>query len=295
MLAGAALGAATTLLGQNKEAQARKDANYNNSPQGIRDRAEAAGFNPLAFVGPGTGTGAQYAPTMGASMANLGALFANAGSQLEDIKFREAQLETENKKLEQLAIDRQLKANVPGIYGPAQSPAPVPRGASSAPAMQGPNVYDRPSSMLAVPRVAKRPPAEPVQPVMPKSSIGSEGLTLAPGRVIKATEYENGPGLMGVENVMTGGHVVIPGFDGEPMDVMQAVTVAPFMAPQVTANWIVRGLKGMQRRSKDRAWDEWVARSKAKDPIKAFDPTPPKRGSWMIPRQLPYEYKGKTQ
>lgn len=118
---GQVLGAGVSLFGARKQrkaqAAARADANYRNSPQGIRDNAEAAGFNPLVFAGPGTGTGAQYAPVFGNEYAQAGAMISDAFAQEEALKIQRSELELQNKRLEEIVKQTTLTPDVPGIYG----------------------------------------------------------------------------------------------------------------------------------------------------------------------------------
>lgn len=118
---GALIGGAVSLIGGRKQrkaqAAARADANYRNSPQGIRDNAEAAGFNPLVFAGPGTGTGAQYAPVFGNEYAQAGAMISDAFAQEEALKIQRSELELQNKRLEEIVKQTTLTPDIPGIYG----------------------------------------------------------------------------------------------------------------------------------------------------------------------------------
>ncbi len=107
----------TGILGAALNANERKKDRFMNSPQGIRKNAEAAGFNPLLFTGPGTGTGAQYAPTMGNIIANTGAAMAGTLTDQEALKMQKAQLDMENQRLTELVERTTLRPDVPGIYG----------------------------------------------------------------------------------------------------------------------------------------------------------------------------------
>lgn len=124
VIAGSLIQAGTSLLGGLLGNRQRKKDAYNNSPQGIRANAEAAGFNPLVFAGPGTGTGANYAPVMGAYIADAGSAFGEGIAANEQLKMQKSELELENQRLEQLAKATKLAANVPGIYGSRQGDSP---------------------------------------------------------------------------------------------------------------------------------------------------------------------------
>ncbi len=119
-LIGAAAGLVGGFLDRKDRKDARRKADYNNSPQGIRDRAEAAGFNPLVFAGPGTGTGAQYAPTMGGSLATSLSLAAESFTDARRLELQKTELELEKQRLEKLVKDTTLTPRVPGVYGRVQ-------------------------------------------------------------------------------------------------------------------------------------------------------------------------------
>lgn len=97
--------------------QRKRDA-YNNSPEGIRKNFEAAGFNPLlGFTGNGNGTGAQYAPTMGSTIANSIAVAQDQRLEERALKIQQSQLEMQNQRLQRDLENAKLRPNVPGIYG----------------------------------------------------------------------------------------------------------------------------------------------------------------------------------
>lgn len=100
---------------------------YNNSPQGIRANAEAAGFNPLVFAGPGVGTGAGYTPSLQNPLALLGEGIDAHFSEKEALKIQRSELDLENRRLEELVKRTTLSPNVPGIYGDRDA-----RGSASA-------------------------------------------------------------------------------------------------------------------------------------------------------------------
>jgi hypothetical protein len=125
---GAIISAGAALIGGNRARKHEKDERskdrYMNSPEGIRKNAEKAGFNPLVFAGPGTGTGVGYAPTMGSSIANSWALAGEAIgggiSQKLAEKSQLTELQQENERLEKLAQRSILNPKVQGIYGNAR-------------------------------------------------------------------------------------------------------------------------------------------------------------------------------
>lgn len=120
-----------SLFGAKKSSDASKRADWNNSPQGIRANAEEAGFNPLAFVGPGTGTGAGYAPQMGSIIANGFAAAADQWTNEKQLQLQKAQLEQENERLKKLSEKTILTPKVGGIY--ARKPNNANLGAAANP------------------------------------------------------------------------------------------------------------------------------------------------------------------
>lgn len=104
------------LFSNNQEKKALERANYLNSPAGIRAEAEAAGFNPLVFAGVGTGTGAQYAPNFSNPLAAASSIVADGFIANEGMKIQQAQLELENRRLEETVKALEFKPTVGGIY-----------------------------------------------------------------------------------------------------------------------------------------------------------------------------------
>lgn len=211
-IAGALLGGGFNLLGglfgrkSQKKEIAR--AEYNNSPQGIRDRAEAAGFNPLVFAGPGTGTG--YAPVMGNALSNAlmstGELLSGGIAQAESLKLQKSALEIEKQRLEKLVAKTTLRPNVPGLYG-------------------GSNV----NSSKTTRRLS--------DPVGDGTALGGTQW-IAPGRPVKNESYSSGPGLTEVQNKVTGKQgIVVPGADGEPWGIDELATAVVVGLPQMIYNF----------------------------------------------------------
>jgi hypothetical protein len=117
----ALIGAGSSLLGgalSNKaERKGIEAQNAYNDPAQIRARAEAAGFNPLLFLGPGVGN-----QNAAASGAYMGAAVADAGMQIADqmSKNRELarleKLSAENKKLAEKVQSMTIRPKVGGVY-----------------------------------------------------------------------------------------------------------------------------------------------------------------------------------
>jgi hypothetical protein len=79
-------------------AQRNKDA-YANSPQGIREAAEKAGFNPLALLPMAGNFGAGYAPVMGSRIAEGFAAAADQNQYEDQLSVQKARLEMDNREL----------------------------------------------------------------------------------------------------------------------------------------------------------------------------------------------------
>jgi hypothetical protein len=122
----ALIGAGSSLLGGALSNKAERKGiaaqNAYNDPAQIRARAEAAGFNPLLFIGPGVGN-----QTAAASGSYMGAALADAGMQIADqmSKNRElARLEkltAENKKLAEKVQNLTIRPKVGGVYAQRQA------------------------------------------------------------------------------------------------------------------------------------------------------------------------------
>lgn len=114
-------GSALSFLGGRKSRKMQEKMywqnRWDNLPEGIRANAEAAGFNPLVFAGPGVGNGAGYQPTMGHELSTAGQVITDASLALENQKIRRSELELENKRLEELVKANTLRPTVPGVYG----------------------------------------------------------------------------------------------------------------------------------------------------------------------------------
>lgn len=123
-LAGPLISAGASLLGgalNNKAEKAGIAAqNAYNDPAQIRARAEAAGFNPISFIGPGVGN-----QTAAASGAYMGSAIADAGMAIADgianrTKRKQAEqlgaLEIENAKLQNKLMQLTLRPKVGGVY-----------------------------------------------------------------------------------------------------------------------------------------------------------------------------------
>lgn len=137
LIASALIGAGSSLLGglfgQNSEKDAVNAMNKYNSPEQIRKRAEKAGFNPLAFIGPGVGLQTALPANMiGQSIADAGAMLANGIA--DNVRYA-GELAEKQKEIDELRKGLQeavLRPHVPGVFGSSLGSAgghvpPVPQ------------------------------------------------------------------------------------------------------------------------------------------------------------------------
>jgi hypothetical protein len=227
----AGIGAGASLLGGLfGRSERRKDA-YANSPAGIRENAQRAGFNPLAFIGVPQGAG--YAPTFGNSIANAGAAIANGITENEQLKLQKTALDQENERLRLLAEENVLRPKVPGLYG---SPLPVPRGGFAPRAIKGVGASTA-SAVKAAPAAVGAPMKSPTL-----------GDTFAPGFQQVDMPFSTAPGVTSLRNWFTGGQaVLVPGSDGEPMGIDELATAAVFGLPQMAFGSFNRALDGLKK------------------------------------------------
>jgi hypothetical protein len=256
---GAIISAGAALIGGNRARKHEKDERskdrYMNSPEGIRKNAEKAGFNPLVFAGPGTGTGVGYAPTMGSSIANSWALAGEAIgggiSQKLAEKSQLTELQQENERLEKLAERSILNPKVQGIYGNARARSAGQR-------------FHRDRS---ADRSDDRSVRDDGDLFGHTGGLGSSSV-VAPGRSVEVSPYTTGPGLTEINNRgIFGEPIVVPGSDGEPWGIDEVATAFIFGAPQLAG----RGLKAVKnyydKHRHDRAWDDWYDRQTNKKPV----------------------------
>lgn len=131
MMLSAVIGAGASLLGgilgnkaqrkaQAREAQAIREMNEYNDPKNVRARAEAAGFNPLLFIGPGVGqqtalpaiSSANY---LGSAIADAGMVIADQMSKNKELA-RLEKLSAENRKLAEKVQSLTIRPKVGGVY-----------------------------------------------------------------------------------------------------------------------------------------------------------------------------------
>jgi hypothetical protein len=196
------------ILGRNAEKKAIAAQNAYNDPAQIRARAEAAGFNPLLFVGPGVGNqmttgGSNY---MGSAIADAGMQIADQMSKNRELA-RLEKLSAENKKLAEKVQNLTIRPKVGGVYAQREAY----------------NANNRPASSTDGVRLAGGGGAD---------STGPDGLRpiatsdwIDPRREVEVKPVPSGPGIMKVENRF--GTMYFPTIDGdEPLDVLDAPSMA---------------------------------------------------------------------
>lgn len=119
---GALVGGLASIVGGNKarrdERKAIREQNEYNAPVNVRARAEAAGFNPLLFVGPGVGQqnvtgGSNY---MGSAIASAGLALADGMDKAKMLEIERSRLAMEREKLDTLVQNATLRPRSGGIY-----------------------------------------------------------------------------------------------------------------------------------------------------------------------------------
>lgn len=222
----ALIGAGTSLIGGAMNRSAQRKANAANSPAGQVAQWEDAGINPIFGISSG-GYIPQQATSLGDSFAGAGAQFQR-GLELEhEDQLRETALEKENEKLRE-ALDSLAKPVTPGHLKRYGGSLPLPgNGGSNAP---------------VVSTVSPTPPNGSGNKPHGGRSIGDTSW-VAPGREVKNAEYESTPLLMEVHNEMTDEPYVVPGSDGDPLDIWQMMGVGLSIAPQ----WAYRRVRNYAR------------------------------------------------
>lgn len=115
-LAAPALTLAGTVLGANAQRRENEAARAHSDPQAVRDRYEAAGFNPLLGIMNGSAQPTYPNQSMGSIISNG---LAVVGDQFQEHRRLEAQIaqqQVENERLERQLQNQILRPKVPGIY-----------------------------------------------------------------------------------------------------------------------------------------------------------------------------------
>lgn len=218
----ALIGAGASLLGgifgRNSERKAIAQQNAYNDPAAVRERFEAAGFNPLLGIQPGVGiqTAIGGGNFIGSAIADAGRIFGE-GMQRRAEMAQLDKLATENNKLSERIANLTIRPRVAGIYASNQG---TPRLGAAYRAENGyPNSRSQPSD------VADDTGLPPL----------TESVWVDPRRGVDNADIKSHSGWMMIENRF--GNLYVPTLDGdEPLGVDDAPSVAVLL-PQIAANF----------------------------------------------------------
>lgn len=212
---GAVIAAGASLIGG---AQARKDErkgireqNAYNHPSAIRARAEEAGFNPLLFIGPNTGTQttAFQGGQMGQAITDAGMAFGSAIDQRSKQAKAIEQLEAQNEALRQ-RVTEAARPPIGGIYS------------QSMPAL---------ASLVGGAGVNAPMGSQSLEPSATGPSAPSPLFGDRPHQVMPSAD---GAGITRITNQFTGPDgIYVPGADGEPWGFDEVLTAAVVGGPQL--------------------------------------------------------------
>lgn len=152
--AAATIGVAGSLVSGAMGARAQKKAiarqNDYNDPVNIRERAEAAGFNPISFIGPGVGnqTATGGGNFMGEAIANSSMMVADAIKGSAEERARLENLRLENEKLQKEIQQMTLRPKTAGLYGTGGT-IPLSPGVVKVPEFS-PETHQGPVPMVSV-------------------------------------------------------------------------------------------------------------------------------------------------
>lgn len=257
---GAIIGAGLSFLGARKNRKAQEGMHaqdtYNNSPQGIRANAEAAGFNPLTVLGSGRSFGAGYTPIFDNDLAHLGTMVEDGLGAMRQQKTKMTQLKGQNQRLQNLVERTTLGTKSPGVYERRQADALANHEVGSDHVRGGLD-----------------------------NSAGLGGSSwVAPGRKTEVAPYTSGSGLTEINNRGTFGPIVVPGADGEPWGIDEVATAVIAGVPQVVYRAGAKVGNYLDQKRNNSSWDEWVRRSKARTRV-PYSPklNPPLRGYYGPP------------
>lgn len=230
-LGGPIISAGASLLGGVLNNKQRNKELGMSDPAYIRERAEAAGFNPLLFTNQAFQNSSNV-PTFGSAVADAGHFLGEGLLRNQEMKGEQAlritELQQQNERLTELMRRTTLNPRSRSIYG-----------ANNVDANSGSNNS-----------------ADPVG-----SGIGSTASIVAPDRDVVVTPYSSGSGFTEIDNVITrntGGPVVVPGSDGEPMDADELATLVLIGVPQQIGrfgastfdDWFLNGRRYRYQRSR---------------------------------------------
>lgn len=184
----------------------------------LREAAELGGFNPLtALAGGGLG-GLSGLPSGTAPLASADVIMGGLLDLGREFSGEAAQQRARDKVAADLNAVRLEQARAELKAGPF--PGQITR---------------RSNVSISKPSLASN--KETLAGVSSRANAGkSIGQIIAPGREVDVAKLNNSPGVFELENVLTGGPVVIPG-DGEPWGIDEVATAVVVGLPQVGYNW----------------------------------------------------------
>lgn len=202
--ASALISAGSSLLGGIFNNKQRNKELRMSDPAYIRQRAEAAGFNPLLFTNQAFQNSSNV-PTFGSALADAGHFLGEGLLRNQEMKSEQAlritELQQQNERLTELMRRTTLNPQSRSIYGANNGNADT----------------------------ATRNSTAPVGDV-----VGSTASIYAPDRSVESVAYTSGTGLTEIDNAftrITGGPIVVPGSDGEPLGIDELSTLATVGIP----------------------------------------------------------------
>lgn len=218
-LLGGLLGQAAERRNNKYQAQLIREQNAYNAPDQVRARAEAAGFNPLLFVGPGVGQQTATAASsssnyMGSAIADAGLMLADAVAKRKDV-MRLSRMEDQNRRLSEKVQALTLRPQVGGIY--SQLEGGVPSLAKSLGVQDAASV-----SGVGTSSVGGGAAASAVGSLRPLLDVSPED----PRRGVDNAKVKTHAGLIWIDNPWLPFSIPIPTLDGdEALDVFDMPSV----------------------------------------------------------------------
>lgn len=230
-LGGPIISAGASLLGGVLNNKQRNKEIGMSDPAYIRQRAEAAGFNPLLFTNQAFQNSSNV-PTFGSALADAGHFLGEGLLRNQEMKGEQAlritELQQQNERLTELMRRTTLNPRSRSVYEANNGNANSSSNNSTAPV---------------------------------GSIVGSTGSLFAPDRAVESVAYTSGTGLTEIDNAftrMTGGPIVVPGSDGEPLGVEELATLVTVGIPMREGgrlagafdDWFLNGRRYRYQRSR---------------------------------------------
>lgn len=118
-LGGLAAGVIGGAIDSKQQSKLQGQANAHNDPQAIRDRYEAAGFNPLLGISNANPNqqNVNYQPKFGSIINNAIAQYQGNNREKEALKIEQSRLDLQKQEIQQIVKRNKLNPKVAGIYG----------------------------------------------------------------------------------------------------------------------------------------------------------------------------------